>query len=759
MALSRRPLSASLALTGAVGAILLALAGASVAADELRAWHIEDGVELRYIAEAEFGDGRVVWSPNRRFFYFMTHVGELACDCVEYTLEIYDAARVSAFLGDQGPDSAANAPFRRVVRRTNSSDFDAGRAISNVRWAANETALYFLGADGESARRLYRYDVESDALTPLTPGDFDVGLYLERAGSIVYFGSGPDDRHPDALNRYPTVPIVADEITAQLTGRQLSRWQAFTLASGDAPRPLNARAFGQQTAWIAPDGRHAVMVFRGDGAEVPAAWRAYDRQPLLGVQYMLIDIASGQVRPMLDAPAGAATVAGRWTPYNALWSPDSSRVVLVSTALPLTRDAGRRAETPYLVEYDLTTGRSQTIAPLQNEAAPWAARAEWIEEGSLLRLRYRGPAFPFTPMGEVFYQRGANGRWREVAAPTQGASADAGVIPNSAGARLNVTIVQDMNTPARVEAEQDGARATLLSLAPELDGVALATQREFSWTNAQGEVEHAGLILPANTRSPPPLVIQVYHYKPDLFAPDGVYSTAFAGQALAANGMAVLYLDYPGIHEDIPAEGPAFVARVDQAVAALAAENLIDPGRVGLVGFSRGGFFTYYALTHPGRTAIRAGLVADGWTGSYGEYVTTAAELISNGDVSPFDRQWGEGSFWQNRAAWLEHAPGFNVDRVEAPVLFTITNRSNVELSLETLGAFRINRKPFDLVLFPRASHQLHLPRERLASLSLTVDWFRFWLLDEQTADPLTRDQYNRWERLRAAAANETSQR
>jgi hypothetical protein len=40
-------------------------------------------------------------------------------------------------------------------------------------------------------------------------------------------------------------------------------------------------------------------------------------------------------------------------------------------------------------------------------------------------------------------------------------------------------------------------------------------------------------------------------------------------------------------------------------------------------------------------------------------------------------------------------------------------------------------------------------PSERIISQGGTVDWFRFWLKDEEDPDPAEAEQYKRWRELR----------
>src|SRR6187431_2681826 len=97
------------------GAAIVALAGPLALAAE-RDWATSDSVAIRYLTEdQEFtwsinpsatpaalldGSGAIVWSPLKRYFYFISHSGDLACDCNRYTLTLYDAQQLASVLED-----------------------------------------------------------------------------------------------------------------------------------------------------------------------------------------------------------------------------------------------------------------------------------------------------------------------------------------------------------------------------------------------------------------------------------------------------------------------------------------------------------------------------------------------------------------------------------------------------------------------------------------------------------------------------------
>src|SRR5947199_7838997 len=74
-------------------------------------------------------------------------------------------------------------------------------------------------------------------------------------------------------------------------------------------------------------------------------------------QFVKIDLQSGLVTPLIDAPAGRSLFQ-IFAPTKALWSPDSRTVLLCNTFLPPTREdqqenALRRAD-PAAVTLDVS---------------------------------------------------------------------------------------------------------------------------------------------------------------------------------------------------------------------------------------------------------------------------------------------------------------------------------------------------------------------------------------------------------------------
>jgi hypothetical protein len=293
--------------------------------------------------------------------------------------------------------------------------------------------------------------------------------------------------------------------------------------------------------------------------------------------------------------------------------------------------------------------------------------------------------------------------------------------------------------------------------------VAIAQSRVVHWKTPDGHEERGLLTLPVNksAKGPPPLVIQNYKFMPHLFRPDGPAGTGYAAQLLAARGIAVLGIELSSYEKQRGAEGlegARGVMTIDAAVESLASKGLIDPKRVGMTGFSRGGFVPYYALTHPGRTKLAAAMSWDSVRFDYTYYITSGVlqydsgrpSYVGSGIEKAVTGQDTGGSFWADKYTWLRENGEFSVERATGPYMF-VGNGLGLDYYDQfrgLMGSFAIARRPLELLNFPIASHPMVRPREREASLSITTDWFDFWLNGHEDADPAKAEQYARWRKM-----------
>jgi len=240
-------------------------------------------------------------------------------------------------------------------------------------------------------------------------------------------------------------------------------------------------------------------------------------------------------------------------------------------------------------------------------------------------------------------------------------------------------------------------------------------------------------------------VLQGHGFDAKQFLTVGPFTTAFAAQPLASGGIVVLQikdLEEPYGRAD---EASISAAAYKFAIEKLVADGIVDPSRVGVTGFSRTCFHVLRLLVDSPEH-VAAATIADGFDGSYWSYLLGVGTESWTGDL---ESVIGARPFGAGLKVWLTNSPGFNLDKVRAPLRIE-TNGSPMSLiaGWGTYASLLAQKKSVDLIWFANGQHELAKPQEQYASEQGNVDWFRFWLKGEEDPVAAKADQYRRWERL-----------
>ncbi len=292
---------------------------------------------------------------------------------------------------------------------------------------------------------------------------------------------------------------------------------------------------------------------------------------------------------------------------------------------------------------------------------------------------------------------------------------------------------------------ESGTVRLLLDLNPEFRNIRLSPVRRMEGTNRFGESWFGQLVMPLQYEPGKryPLIITTYR-SGDYFL-RGASGDESPIQLYAANGFAVLSLDVGPIKDPSDFEGfrllwASPVASMEQAVAQLAASGLIDPERVGATGYSYGETILGFALSHTHLLHAASGVAS---------YDPFFYYLTDDGFRAMF-KKWGLGNWLEesSRKDWSEVSLVLQADRVHVPIL-------NQAGDFEGLGdvplyvALKDFDKPEELYLYPNELHHKNQPKHRLEIYERDLDWFRFWLKNEEDTVPSKLQQYERWNKLR----------
>jgi dipeptidyl aminopeptidase/acylaminoacyl peptidase len=302
-------------------------------------------------------------------------------------------------------------------------------------------------------------------------------------------------------------------------------------------------------------------------------------------------------------------------------------------------------------------------------------------------------------------------------------------------------------------------------LNPQLEDLSFAAYRMFSWMTASGKTREGFLFMPVNydPKRRYPLIIQTKGNQ-GWFACDSGFNhdPAFIPQPAANAGMMYLVETFqqpepePAINPDYPGQISEAVNEMETweaAVEELDRRRLVDPSKIGIIGFSRTGWQVEFDLVHS-KIKFAAATVADNVQYSLGEYWLLNNETT----IRDFDAMYGGPPYGRSLEAWKQYSISFNLDKIHTPLLmenmgygalddFQGEIPSNLAPSFEVfVGLSRLDR-PVDFYYYPLEEHAPNRPRARLASLMRNLDWYRFWLLGEERLD--AKKQNTLWEQLR----------
>ena len=316
---------------------------------------------------------------------------------------------------------------------------------------------------------------------------------------------------------------------------------------------------------------------------------------------------------------------------------------------------------------------------------------------------------------------------------------------------LRVRVRQDLNEPpALFVSDSIGDRSLKLwDPNPHLETINLGEVSEYRWQDKTGREWVGGLVKPPNYMPGRryPLVIQTHGFQRHQFMTVGTFTTAFAARPLAAIGIVVLQTQ-EATDLMTPHEASVNLQGYEAAIDHLAADGLVDAERVGLIGFSRTGYYALEALTKSPKK-FAAATIADSDFLGYMQQLLGVDINAQNSFRKEGIAIYGSVPFGSGLKTWLQEAPAFALDKILAPVRIEVHNSHSLLFNWEVYAALRIQDKPVDLIQLPNAAHIIAKPLERLASEQGDVDWFDFWLNGDEDPDPTKAGQYARWRELR----------
>jgi hypothetical protein len=177
---------------------------------------------------------------------------------------------------------------------------------------------------------------------------------------------------------------------------------------------------------------------------------------------------------------------------------------------------------------------------------------------------------------------------------------------------------------------------------------------------------------------------------------------------------------------------------------AAAAHAHIDRTRVGIGGVSHGAFVPLYLMQNADRFAAIS-ISSPNWNELQRWNATRRART---GMAQMGVDAWPPQDEAQARAQWARIDIAEHVDEIEAPILMHLAASESMFMT-RLIRRLDDGGRAYDAYVFTGESHIKWQAPHLRAIMARNLDWFRFWLEDEEDEAPAKTEQYARWRALR----------
>ncbi|QEW03013.1 S9 family peptidase [Microbacterium lushaniae] len=634
-----------------------------------------------------------------------------------------------AVVASSRPDIAANRNVGQLWR-IDLPDGDPRRLTRGTADAAPEitrdgTRVGFLRADTKNRPQVFV--VASGGGEPVQATDAPSGVeafaWSPDGTSLAYTARIAED------GRYGTVEGL--DATAEAPRRITAiRWNANGLGYlADRPAQLfvvdapdvDAEPFYEPAPRVLAEGEDAPVkpVVASEAValtEGPVSWGA-PTWTADGRELLVVPDVLEQDAPDLRRPVVAVTVHDR-----------STREVVGTTAnLDVNDVAVADDGTVFLLANDVGPRGLDFVAP---------GVALWIVEGSGPRILTDPETIDLgevgsqaTPIGsDVLVQDRTRGRVRLLRVTRDGGVTEVlgGDVEVAGVAAAGERIVASVSTPESlgelVLIDGAGSPRVITDFGAALERAGLVAPRELEVPARDGYRVHGWIATPEG-EGPFPVLLQI-HGGP--YATYGVHAFDET-QVLVDAGYAVVYCNPRGSAGYGRAHGRAirgamgtidYTDIMDFLDGALAADERLDAGRVGVMGGSYGGYMTAWIIAHESRFA--GAIVERGFL--------DPVSFQGTSDIGAF---FGDEYVGTDPDAMRAQSPMAVVDRVSTPTLVIHSEldfRCPLEQATRYYSALKRQGTETEMLIFPGENHELTRggqPRHRVERFTAILEWWR----------------------------------
>jgi dipeptidyl aminopeptidase/acylaminoacyl peptidase len=287
----------------------------------------------------------------------------------------------------------------------------------------------------------------------------------------------------------------------------------------------------------------------------------------------------------------------------------------------------------------------------------------------------------------------------------------------------------------------DGSTRRITSVNPQVEGWDLPQLSVFAWTGADDDTVEGILELPPGYKpgnGPLPLIVEL-HGGPTSATRFGLRFWIYGRTLMAANGYALISPNYHGstgygepfLEKLIGRENEIEVTDIIAGAEALVRAGIADPGRIGVMGWSNGGYLVNCLITSRPEMFQAA---------SSGAGILDMVIQWGTEDTPGHVINYMRGLPWERAEAYRHSSPLFRLDRVRTPTLIHVGGADPRVPPAHSRALYRALQHylnvPTELVVYPGEEHSLSSREHRLAKMKWDLAWFGKYLpVDGGTAN------------------------
>ena len=568
------------------------------------------------------------------------------------------------------------------------------KTSTNPKWSPDGKWIAFVSNRKDNRNNLYRLNIDGGEAEPLT----------ELKSSVTNFNWSPDGR----FIAYTMSDPKTEEEEKNDKGRNDFRWVDENLkmsrlyvipvqqdANGKRePRKLTTENYNVgEFDWSADGSRIAFSHSKTPGAN---DWTTAD--------VSIVDVASTNVTPLANTPAAEDSPA---------YSPDGKSIAMIVTDNP-----PRWAQTATIQIFPANGGQPKVLLSSfdgQPGIAGWSADGKKIY---FSEAKGTGTQFYVVDV--------AANRIEEVKHDTAVLSA---ISLNRSGTTFGL-VRQTSDTPADVYVSPVGnfAPVQISHANADLKLPAIGRTEVVRWKSKDGKEIEGLLTYPAGYQQGQrvPLILNIHG------GPTGVFQQTFIGgrgayplATFAARGYAILRPNPRGSsgygtefrRANLKDWGGGDFQDLMTGVDKVIEMGVADPERLGVMGWSYGGFMTTWVVTQTKRFKAA----------SAGAPVTNLMSFNGTADIPGFIPDYFGGQFWEAADLYQKHSPMFNVKGVTTPTMIQHGEadiRVPISQGYEFYNALKVQGVPTRMIVLPRQPHGPNEPKMQLAAMKANLEWF-----------------------------------